>query len=137
MAQGRTRDPKRYQLYSEWLKSELDIEISPEDCENAVANYQSFQKSPVNVDYNAGRAAARSKAAQEAKDRAAAQKAGKDHSAGDAKETSAEEPKQATRGKRAPAAKKAASSASGATAKKTAARRPRGRAAATEASAEQ
>ena len=136
MAQGRTRDPKRYQLYSEWLKSELDIEISPEDCENAVANYQSFQKSPVNVKYNAGRAAARSKAAQEAKDRAAARKAGKYHSA-DAKETPAEEPKQATRGRRAPAAKKAASSASGATAKKTAARRPRGRAAATEAPAEQ
>lgn len=136
MAQGRTRDPKRYQLYSEWLKSELDIEISPEDCENAVANYQSFQKSPVNVKYNADRAAARSEAAQEAKDRAAARKAGKAQ-ADDADETPAEKPKPATRGKRAPAAKKAASSVSGATAKKTAARRPRGRAAATEAPAEQ
>ena len=135
MAQGRTRDPKRYQLYSEWLKSELDIEISPEDCENAVANYQSFQKSPVNVKYNADRAAARSEAAQEAKDRAAARKAGKAQ-ADDADETPDEKPKPATRGKRAPEARRSAS-ASGATAKKTAARRPRGRAAATVASAEQ
>ena len=77
MAQGRTRDPKRYQLYSEWLKSELDIEISPEDCENAVANYQSFQKSPVNVKYNADRAAARSEAAQAAKDHSDPQRYGR------------------------------------------------------------
>lgn len=87
---GRTRDPQRYALYSQWLKDELGIEIEAQVLSDAIGNYSTFQKGPVNVEYNESRrnAKAQAEADRKAKREAAkAAKAAKPEDAGSTEET--------------------------------------------------
>ena len=56
---GRKPDPVRYEMYSDWLRENKGIDLEPQALQDCMSNYHEFQRSPINVEYNAERRALR------------------------------------------------------------------------------
>ena len=72
---GRKPDPVRYEMYSDWLRDEKGIELDPQALQDCMTNYHEFQRSEINVNYNAERRALREQEAEERRARREAREA--------------------------------------------------------------